>query len=606
MSGRPTGRYPRGAVGQGALLLPVDPWVPFELDRDLNLTHSPSELSDLFSLKLSESLLPVLDRSSRDWLSTVASELEEGTSESGYMTTCLGRPLEALLVRKGDRFEGYVRSAENRTQRMEDLAFFYRSFLTSANAVAFTDPEGTILDVNRQFLDLYGYQLSEVIGENPRVLKSGRQDPHIYEKLWSDIRNPDCGYWSGELVNRRKSGEEVIVILSISTVRNGVGAPIGYIASATDITAQRALEAELRAKNQELEALNSLKNEVLAVTSHDLKSPLAAMVSYASLILDRMGRLSPEQTERYLQEIVDSGHKLAEFIDDLLDIGKLEGGRPALEPARLRLDAVLGSCIERARAQIPDGEVGLNYRVHGVPRPTVADLVKVEQVFNNLLSNAIKFSPSGGEVDVEYRNDGDWVEVSVSDRGPGISEMELEKVFERYYQGSGARPRREVGKSTGLGLAICKGIVELHGGSIWAENRFGSGCRITFRIPIKNASGVSAVIVDPSNRIRDLLRSALESQDVEILHAARLDELHRIYEYERPNIVFLGAELDQETRRFLRNRIVGDEREPVVVQIVDGNHQSTEPWFRTLKPPILGTEIGEIFRETRMRTASLR
>ena len=590
--------------GPGVVLLPADPWLHVNLDPDLGLKWA-DPLESIFGEPIEDSLLKLLDQASVDWLMSSTQQMAPGESAAGYVSTAGGRPVEILVLRQSRDFDVYLRSAANRIQTLEGLSYFYRTFLASANAVTFTDMEGTILDANRQFLDLYGYSLREVVGQTHRLIKSGRHEPETYRQLWDNIRKE--GGWRGELVNRRKNGEEVTVLVSIAAVLDEHGRAVGYVSSATDITERLNLETELRAKNQELEALNALKNDVLAVTSHDLKSPLGSMVAYANLILEQLGQITEGEMREYLEDIIGSGNRLAEFIDDLLDIGKLESGRIELQLCRLRFDAILRSCISEAMATYAEKRVKINYRVHGTPRPTVADVVKIEQVFRNLLSNAAKFAPSGSEIEVEYRDDGDYLEVSVSDRGPGIPEADLERVFDRYYQVSNSRPRKRAGKGAGLGLAICRGIVELHGGTIWAENRFGAGCRFTFRIPVRSVSGLSAVILDPDGKLRELLKTGLEEQDVEVLHARRLSELRRVYEYERPNVIFVAkAAQGKEVLDFLRSRIVGDEREPIVVLQSQEENSSDRPgWFRTLAAPVLGAEINDLFRECRMRTSSL-
>ena len=580
-------------------------WVQVVLDQDLVVREAT--LGAFVALAGCRLGSPASEMFSIECRAQAISELA-GLADTGHVRG-LWRgakgPIEVHAFRRRQWIDLYIRPHDGGNDADSDLDFFFRSLMMFAMPTAFTDLGGNVLDANQSLLELYGYQREEFVGQNIRLLKSGRQDPDMYAQLWSHLMDPRQGVWCGELINRRKCGDEVIVVAAIRRVSGRDGERLGFVVNYTDVTGLKALESELRLKNEELEALNGLKNEVMAATSHDLKSPIASMVSYASLMLDRRGDLPEEKTRAYLEEIVDSGHRLAGFIDEVLDITKFENGRQCLSATRVRLDVTLRSCIEKVRLYAAECGVDIALRVSGHPCPTSADLVKMERVFDNLLSNAIKFSPHGTTIEVEYRTLVDEVEIRVRDRGPGIAEDELDRVFERYYRSSKDRTVREFGKGTGLGLAICRGAVELHGGAIWAENVESGGCRITLRMPLRSTSAISALIFDPADELRLWVAPVLAESDVERLYAGNVSELRRIFEYERPNLIFLGREtLGGELLRTLQTEMARDLRQPLVV-VLGTNAMEAPDWARVVTAPISPSEVRALVHESRSRTASL-
>src|SRR2546422_1063229 len=223
------------------------------------------------------------------------------------------------------------------------------------------------------------------------------------------------------------------------------------------------------------------KSEFLANMSHELRTPLNAIIGFSEVLLERMfGELNPKQ-EEYLQDIMSSGRHLLSLINDILDLSKIEAGRMELEPSAFDLPAALEGCLTLVRERATRHGITLGLTVDEHLGQIVADERKVRQVVLNLLSNAVKFTPQGGRVAINaVRADG-ATEISVSDTGIGIAAQDQELIFEEFRQAGGDYTRKREG--TGLGLALARKFVELHGGRIWVKSEMGKGSTFTFALP---------------------------------------------------------------------------------------------------------------------------
>jgi len=240
----------------------------------------------------------------------------------------------------------------------------------------------------------------------------------------------------------------------------------------------------LAAKNRELERLNALKNDLMAVCSHDMKSPLFVSTILIDELMEKEGGLLGEDGIEALEMVKNNQSALMELITNILDLARREEGELKLKPSEIEVAGLLDSW-SKDKALIA-GKKGIGFSVEHKALPKgaqiFADEFKLLQVLNNLMSNAFKFTPTGGEVRVTAEGDTDGgVRISVFNTGPAIPKGKLEKVFDKYSQAGDLK--REQGEGVGLGLAICKSIVGLHGGNIWAESKSGVGNTFRFTIP---------------------------------------------------------------------------------------------------------------------------
>jgi len=250
---------------------------------------------------------------------------------------------------------------------------------------------------------------------------------------------------------------------------------------------------EIEDKSRQLEVASQHKSEFLANMSHELRTPLNAVIGFSEVLADRMFGDLNEKQEEYLKDIHDSGQHLLSLINDILDLSKVEAGRMELELTDFNFPAALDNALTLVRERAGRHGIALRMNVDERLEQVRADERKIRQVVLNLLSNAIKFTPEGGRIEVRAGPVDGSVEVSVSDTGVGIAPEDQEAIFEEFRQVGTAAKKVE---GTGLGLALSRKFVELHGGRIWVRSQVGIGSTFTFTLPRRSVDEVAAAQVE--------------------------------------------------------------------------------------------------------------
>jgi signal transduction histidine kinase len=215
--------------------------------------------------------------------------------------------------------------------------------------------------------------------------------------------------------------------------------------------------------------------------SHELRTPLNAILGFSQVLRQGLfGEINPKQ-EEYLDDILSSGNHLLSLINDVLDLSKVEAGQVELEHAPFSLRETLDRGVVTVRERASKAGIGLSLDLAPDVDLVRGDERRLRQVVFNLLSNAIKFTPAGGTIRVATRRGAEEAEVSVADTGPGIAVEDRERIFEEFQQTDVGASQRE---GTGLGLALSRRLVELHGGRIWVESELGRGSRFVFTLPL--------------------------------------------------------------------------------------------------------------------------
>lgn len=222
-----------------------------------------------------------------------------------------------------------------------------------------------------------------------------------------------------------------------------------------------------------------LRNSLLSSVSHDLRTPLAAITGAASSLMDAETELEPATRHEMAQAIYEEAGRLNRLLRNLLDMTRLESGALQVNKELQPLEEVIGAALSRLDEALADRAVNIQLPAD-LPFVPI-DSVLIEQVFINLLENAIKYTPANGPINLSASTDGAVVMIDVADRGPGLPQGDEQRIFEKFYRA----PASPNGSSVGLGLTICRGIVEAHGGRIWAENRSGGGAVFRFTLPIE-------------------------------------------------------------------------------------------------------------------------
>jgi len=229
-----------------------------------------------------------------------------------------------------------------------------------------------------------------------------------------------------------------------------------------------------------LEAASRHKSEFLANMSHELRTPLNAVIGFSEVLSERMfGDLNEKQDE-YLKDIYSSGQHLLSLINDILDLSKIEAGRMELEVTDFDLPAAIDNALILVRERANRRGITLGRAIDDRVGTVRGDERKVKQVLLNLLSNALKFTPEGGRIDVRAAMSDGMAEISVADTGVGIAPEDQEAIFEEFRQVGTADKKVE---GTGLGLALSRKFIELHGGRIWVQSEPGKGSTFSFTLP---------------------------------------------------------------------------------------------------------------------------
>jgi two-component system phosphate regulon sensor histidine kinase PhoR len=239
----------------------------------------------------------------------------------------------------------------------------------------------------------------------------------------------------------------------------------------------------MEAQRREHSDAQAVQREFVSVAAHELRSPLTAIKGFARMLTLKGDSLSEDKRLQYLQTISDQSDRLARLIEDLMQVSQIDARNLKLKPETVDVGATVDSLADQFRAKWADREIEI---VRSGGLSATADRHRLDGILINLIDNAIKYSPAGAPVRVAIRGHGDSVQVSVIDRGPGMTEEERRSLFQKFHRLASATAGEIQG--TGLGLFIVKGLVEAHGGRVWVESKLGEGSTFSFTLPSANGA----------------------------------------------------------------------------------------------------------------------
>jgi len=443
-------------------------------------------------------------------------------------------------------------------QRVRDQHFYTRSLIESnIDALMTTDPRGIITDINKQTEALTGCTRDELIGA---PFKNYFTAPDRAEAGINRVL-AEGRVTNYELTAQARDGTLTVVSYNATTFHDRDRRLQGVFVAARDVTELKLFEQTLQQKNVELEEASRMKSAFLANMSHELRTPLNAIMGFSEVLTDGLMGEIPDQQRGLILKIFGSGQHLLALINDILDLSKVEAGKMTLDLEPVQMSSLFVNSLSIIREKAATRRVGLAIDADEDLGTIHADPRKVKQIVYNLLSNAVKFTNEGGQVTLRTRRvpradvghlSGSWrgrnfpladnaftdfLKISVTDSGIGISREGLGHLFTPFSQIDSSLGRKFEG--TGLGLAMVKLLAELHGGGVAVESAVGEGSCFTVWLPlraleegtasaktpaalhIEALGGAStALVVEDDLKSADLIRLQLEAEGFTVLHAA--------------------------------------------------------------------------------------
>ncbi len=388
-----------------------------------------------------------------------------------------------------------------------ELKKLEKAVLNAMMSVVITDADGIIEFANPCFTKITGYSVEEVIGKNPKFLKSGKHSRKYYKKLWNNLKSGNT--WEGNFYNKKKNGEYYWQFSHIAPIMNDKGEITHFVDVSEDITEKKNARDELIKLNQrlqksELEVLreartlaktneklfeseiklkqiNDSKDKFFSIIAHDLRGPFSGFIGLSELMEKEYNNLDSEAIARISKSMSKSAKQLFNLLENLLEWSKAQMGRMEFNPVTIDIydfaSRLSGLYMETALQKDIDLIVDLD-------RDTfiAADSYMLNTILRNLVSNALKFTPIGGKVVLTAANhNNNRIRISVADNGVGMDEEAMEKIFRMDAKYSTAGTENERG--TGLGLLLCMELIELNGGKIWVDSEVGKGSEFHFTLP---------------------------------------------------------------------------------------------------------------------------
>ena len=424
---------------------------------------------------------------------------------------------------------------------------------SSDDAIASKTLEGIITSWNRAAEKIFGYTAAEAIGQPITIIIPQERHFEEGEVLKRIVRGERVAHFETERV--RKDGSRVEISLSVSPIKDQEGRVIGASKIARDISVQKRAERELKALYAEAEQANRAKDEFIAMLGHELRNPLGAISNSLHLLDQDAGE---DQARFARQVMVRQVRNLTRLIDDLLDMGRLMTGKVLLRKTPLDLSGSVNRAVAamRASGRFSSHDVSLELEVAWAE----ADEVRIEQIIANLAGNAVKYTPAGGSIRISVGTEKGDAVIRVEDNGIGIPADLLPHIFDLFVQGERSLDRTEGGM--GVGLAMVRRLVELHGGSVEASS-FGPdrGSRFTVRLPAipapstmsesgrpvdpRGAQRLTILIVEDHRDALETLKMVLSAAGHEVQGAVNGQEAIEFASRLRPDVAIVDLGLPE-------------------------------------------------------------
>ncbi|CAK0773819.1 hypothetical protein CCP2SC5_610003 [Azospirillaceae bacterium] len=347
-------------------------------------------------------------------------------------------------------------------------------------SIIIVNTQGYIEYVNPMFETVSGYSAEEIIGKNPRFLKSGYTTNDEYKGMWDTITNG--GVWRGEFCDIRKDGHQFWESVIIAPVLSETGEIVNFVGIKEDITEKKKRDNELLSAKVRAESASMAKSQFLTMISHELRTPLNAVIGFSEILSMELSNSHNERGYEYARYIYSEGRHLLDIIGQILDITMIESGKFKMNNELFSIQNIIYDAKKIAlltrEASCKNASINIGESIPLVK----GDPGIIRQVFINIIGNSCKFTPPDGKIEINIKMSiQEYMEIIVSDNGFGISSDHLNKILEPFEQAENIMTRKHEG--LGLGLPLAKLMIECHGGTLKLESRQGEGTMVIIRLP---------------------------------------------------------------------------------------------------------------------------
>jgi len=362
--------------------------------------------------------------------------------------------------------EEKIKSLEKSKKALDES----KKALDEASIIDITDAQGKITFVNNKFVEISKYSREELLGSDHNLLKSGHHTNEFYRNMWGTITFGKI--WRGEIKNKAKDGTFYWVKTTIIPIIDENNEISGYTSVRTDITEQKE-------QQEKLTQTDIKKDEFMSMITHELKTPLSPIMSWAGMLHDGVLGDMTEKQKHGILKIQENSKELLNLINDILDVHKLELGKMNFNLSTFNIKSLLSKIIEDYNT---DNSIDCQFLLESEDMMISSDNSRVTQVIRNFVNNALDFLPENDpQIIISTRDEKDFVVILVKDNGSGISEENQKKLFKKFYQVDTSSTREHGG--TGLGLSISMGIVHGLKGKIGVKSELNNGSEFFIKIP---------------------------------------------------------------------------------------------------------------------------
>jgi PAS domain S-box-containing protein len=466
------------------------------------------------------------------------------------------------------------RKAEDNARSVIEQESRYRNIVeTASEGIWIIDGQARTTFVNARLAEMFGHTPDEMLGSEPYDFIFEEEQQAARERfrtrMSGDKRPLDFRY-------RRKDGSELLATVSTSILSGSKGEFVGLLALVTDNTERKRAEAERaellerEQRSRELaETASRMKDEFLTTLSHELRTPLNAIIGWTAMLMK--GQVEPSIVSQATEVIYRNARAQAQLVEDMLDVSRIISGKFQLDVRHVELVPIVDATIDVVRPMAEAKHIKVEKEFDFPTGKVSGDSTRLQQIMWNLLSNSIKFTPEGGQVRVRVGQVDSQAEITVTDTGQGISAEFLPYVFERFRQADSSYTRKHSG--LGLGLAIVRHLVELHGGTVSAYSLGeGQGSTFTVRFPVAVGStetksaegtfqseesvalesrlsllkGLRILIVDDHRDTREMLAAVLEINEAQVKATASASEALEALKTWRPDALVSDIGMPEE------------------------------------------------------------